>query len=144
MSEQAAKVCPYHAGALLLPCAPLVGAAVFGIVVELGEALLEARADGTIFQIRHGHFVLLLYKRLRTTRTHKAGQFRQVLQETTLCFPAVPWFLHCPDPRARRTDHRPQFRDIHPPVAEINKLNRKNTNKHNNNQCLALKLDFLD
>lgn len=86
MSEQAAEECVSPAGAPVLPCAPFVGAAVFGIVVELGEALLELRPDSTILQIRHGHFVLLLHKRLSTTRRHKEGQVWKVLfRETLYC-----------------------------------------------------------
>lgn len=49
----------------LVPLPSLVRAAVFGIVVELGEALMELGADSALLQVRHGQLVLLLNKRLR-------------------------------------------------------------------------------
>lgn len=51
--------------ALIVPAASFVGAAVFGVVIELGQTLAEAIADRTLLQERHGQFVLLLHKRLQ-------------------------------------------------------------------------------
>lgn len=49
-----------------VPGPPLVGAAELGVVVELGEALLEPGPDRAALQVRHGQLVLLLHERLRS------------------------------------------------------------------------------
>lgn len=51
--------------ALIVPAASFVGAAIFRVVIELGQTLAEAIADRTLLQERHGQLVLLLHKSLQ-------------------------------------------------------------------------------
>lgn len=47
------------------PLPSFVRAAVFGIVIEISEALVELGSDSTSLQVWHGQFVLLLDKGLK-------------------------------------------------------------------------------
>lgn len=49
----------------VVPFPSLIRAAIFGIVIEVGEALLELGPDGTLLQVGHGQLVLLFNKGLR-------------------------------------------------------------------------------
>lgn len=51
-----------------VPGPPFVGAAVFGMVIELSQPLVELGTDRTPLQVRHRQFVLRLDKRLRSNR----------------------------------------------------------------------------
>lgn len=53
-----------------VPVPPFVGAAVFGVVVELGQTLAKAVPDTTLLQEGHGQLVLLLHKSLQSTEAH--------------------------------------------------------------------------
>lgn len=58
---------------LFWPLPSLVRTAVFGVVVEFSEALVEALFDDTLFQEWHGQLILLLHKHLQggwETRCH--------------------------------------------------------------------------
>lgn len=50
---------------VIAPAPSFVGAAIFRVVVELGQTLAKAGADSTLLQERHGQFVLLLHKSLK-------------------------------------------------------------------------------
>lgn len=62
----------------LVPLPSFVRAAVFGIVVELSETLVELSPDSTLLQVRHGQFVLLLNKGLKYKRRERRDDMRSV------------------------------------------------------------------
>lgn len=49
----------------LVPFPSFVRTAVFLVVIQLSETLVELRPDRALLQVRHGQFVLLLNKSLR-------------------------------------------------------------------------------
>lgn len=62
----------FHKNDLLLPCRrtpspvpPFEGAAVFGVIIELGHALFKTLPDWTLLQEGQRQLVLLVHKRLR-------------------------------------------------------------------------------
>lgn len=62
----------------LVPLPSFVRAAVFGIVVELSETLVELSPDSTLLQVRHGQLVLLLDKGLKNKRRERRDDTRSV------------------------------------------------------------------
>lgn len=55
---------------MTIPIPSFVGAAVFRVVIELGQTLAKAIADTTLLQEGHGQLVLLLYKSLQWKGVH--------------------------------------------------------------------------
>lgn len=49
----------------LVPLPSFVRTAVFLVVIQLSETLVELRLDRALLEVRHGQFVLLLNKSLR-------------------------------------------------------------------------------
>lgn len=89
----------------LLPLPSFVRAAVFGIIIELSETLVELSPDSTLLQVRHGYLVLLLNKGLRKQKGERGGmKFEEFLinsssflQEinTYHCFYTIRVFQPC-------------------------------------------------
>lgn len=52
------------------PASPFVRAAVFWVVVELSESLVELSADGALVQKWHGELVLLFHESLGNKQCH--------------------------------------------------------------------------
>lgn len=53
-----------------IPVPSFVGAAIFRVVIELGQTLAKAIPDTTLLQEGHGQFVLLLHKSLQWKGVH--------------------------------------------------------------------------